>query len=388
MTTRSPQEPTTQRDTDRLIDLIYDAAVEPERWGAVLTQLSDHLSSDSGVLFGQSILGKKVFWSHLGRADPECCAIYSERHMHNPWSLGMIDKPEGAVVISEELAPREELVRTAFWHDVLRPQGLTHNLMLGLGRRADFIASFNFCRGPGAGPFTERERERLTTLMPHLKRALQLQSRVEGYRAARMAEFSILEQLAIGIVVLDREASVIFANRAACAMHEAGGPILLRDKTVKAAVGEHARALAELVRSCVHGGAGGAIPIGDARQPPAIAVVAPLRRSELNVIDTRDADDMRAVLFITQKPEHALAQEILTQLHRLTPAEARVAASLAHGSSAVDAAEALGVSVNTVKTHLRRVFEKTGVSRQAELASLLAPLHILDFAELAAKTAA
>jgi DNA-binding CsgD family transcriptional regulator len=40
----------------------------------------------------------------------------------------------------------------------------------------------------------------------------------------------------------------------------------------------------------------------------------------------------------------------------------------------VETASALGVSANTIKTHLRRVFEKTGTTRQAELARLMASL--------------
>jgi len=37
----------------------------------------------------------------------------------------------------------------------------------------------------------------------------------------------------------------------------------------------------------------------------------------------------------------------------------------------------LNVSPNTVKTHLRKVFAKTGVGRQAELARLIASLDLL-----------
>jgi DNA-binding CsgD family transcriptional regulator len=58
----------------------------------------------------------------------------------------------------------------------------------------------------------------------------------------------------------------------------------------------------------------------------------------------------------------------------LTQAEARVAIAVAMGLNIPEVARQIGLSPNTVKTHLRRVFDKTGTARQAELARLMALL--------------
>ena len=56
----------------------------------------------------------------------------------------------------------------------------------------------------------------------------------------------------------------------------------------------------------------------------------------------------------------------------LTSAEAVVAQLLVqHAGSVRDIADRLGVSVNTAKTHLKRIFDKTGVRRQSALIKLL-----------------
>jgi DNA-binding CsgD family transcriptional regulator len=44
---------------------------------------------------------------------------------------------------------------------------------------------------------------------------------------------------------------------------------------------------------------------------------------------------------------------------------------LAGGASLGEVARALNISANTAKTHLSRIFSKTGVSRQADLLSLI-----------------
>jgi pimeloyl-ACP methyl ester carboxylesterase/DNA-binding CsgD family transcriptional regulator len=61
----------------------------------------------------------------------------------------------------------------------------------------------------------------------------------------------------------------------------------------------------------------------------------------------------------------------------LTPAEARLAARLRFGQSLKEAAEELGISVNTARNQLKSVFEKLGVNRQADLVRHLAELAAL-----------
>ena len=63
--------------------------------------------------------------------------------------------------------------------------------------------------------------------------------------------------------------------------------------------------------------------------------------------------------------------ELVQSLFDLTPAEARVARSLASGKTVEAIATEGGVSLNTVRTHVRHVLAKTGCERQAEVVALL-----------------
>ncbi len=55
----------------------------------------------------------------------------------------------------------------------------------------------------------------------------------------------------------------------------------------------------------------------------------------------------------------------------LTPAEARAAALIARGATAREAAQALGISPETIKTHMKAVLQKTGAKGAKDLARLL-----------------
>ena len=53
--------------------------------------------------------------------------------------------------------------------------------------------------------------------------------------------------------------------------------------------------------------------------------------------------------------------------HLLTPREAELVTMLQHGSSNAEIAEALGVGVETVRTHARNIYRKLGVTSRLEL---------------------
>ena len=74
----------------------------------------------------------------------------------------------------------------------------------------------------------------------------------------------------------------------------------------------------------------------------------------------------------TQDPVQAplMPGEAFARLHRLTGGELRVLLALAQGLSGLEAAAMLGIGEPTVRTHLQRIFSKTGTSGQAGLLSL------------------
>ena len=77
-----------------------------------------------------------------------------------------------------------------------------------------------------------------------------------------------------------------------------------------------------------------------------------------------------------QSEAEVLSSDLVQRTFALAPAEARVAALIGGGLSPRRAAEKLGISEGNVRTTLKRVFEKMGVSRQSELAVLFTKLSL------------
>ena len=87
-----------------------------------------------------------------------------------------------------------------------------------------------------------------------------------------------------------------------------------------------------------------------------------------------------AALFVRKVAMEMAGSEIIARSFELTPAELRVMLSIVDVGGVPETAAALGVAESTVKTHLHRVFAKTGANRQADLVKIAAgfsnpPVH-------------
>ena len=83
-----------------------------------------------------------------------------------------------------------------------------------------------------------------------------------------------------------------------------------------------------------------------------------------------------SVLIVDPERPRAVSRHLMSRLYGLTPREAALASVLSTGATVRAAAAELGITYETARTHLRRVFEKTGTSRQTELIVLLSRLPI------------
>jgi DNA-binding CsgD family transcriptional regulator/PAS domain-containing protein len=364
---------------EQLLDLIYDAATEESLWSDVLAGIADLTGSLNGALFGQVIGASKVYFSHVTRSSEECLRAYRERHVQNPHSLYMDKQPAGALVASDEIISLSELKKTAFYDEVFRPQDVAHTAMIPLESRHGFTAAFNLCRSERQGPFEERQMATLKRLVPHMRRSTTLGFRLQGYRALQRAESQALDRLSAGVILLDRSAKIIFANKAAEFLGSDTGPLRLHKKGIAAFSPSFSRRLDELVQSTLRGVPAATMSIPHPDDGRLVTLfVSSVRSRDIDRLSDLDMRDAVAMIFVFDPAGPAeVPPAWLMDAYRLTSAEARVALQAASGHSVAGIGAQLNISPNTVKTHLRRVFAKTGAHGQAELAGLVASLRLM-----------
>jgi DNA-binding CsgD family transcriptional regulator/PAS domain-containing protein len=368
------------RPGQRLLELVYDAATESTLWRSVLTGIADLTGSQGGVLFGQSVEAATVYFDYNGRLSEEANRVYQERHMNNPWSIAMETQPVGHVVFSDDVVPLRSLQHTGFFDEVLASQDVAHNAMIALAAKNDFRVAFNICRSTRQGPFGPDERQVLAVLVPHLRRSIRLGFRIEGYRALQRAQYHVLDHLSAGVVLLDRRARIVYANPAATALGSPGGAFGLRRSGVTALSSAHARRLGALVHAALRGmpAATMSAPRADDGRLVTVLVSSVCGRDVGRFSDLGMPDAAVMLFFIDPANRLDVPLAWIMDAYGLTRAEARVAVAMSAGITALECANQLGLSLNTVKTHLRKVFAKTGTGRQVELACLVASIGLLS----------
>jgi DNA-binding CsgD family transcriptional regulator len=78
-----------------------------------------------------------------------------------------------------------------------------------------------------------------------------------------------------------------------------------------------------------------------------------------------------SVLIVDSESQAEPDPAVLRELFSLTPAEARVAGRLVLGRNVEEIAADVGTSIETVRTHIKRILSKTATDRQGELISLV-----------------
>ena len=165
----------------------------------------------------------------------------------------------------------------------------------------------------------------------------------------------------------------ILTNRAADAILQRGDGLLSRDGLRAASRQETAKLRNAIAAVCTQQDSG--IP----RSETVVRVYRPsgLKPYEVLVCPLPSQSSLRkggaaAALFITDPEEGAtLDSRALHQLFGLTPAEIRLCIALVKGMSVEEYALEAGISSNTARTHVKRIYAKTGVRRQSELVRLL-----------------
>src|SRR5829696_9575955 len=192
---------------------------------------------------------------------------------------------------------------------------------------------------------------------------------------------SAIHHLPFGIMVVDVQRKVLAANRVAKDILQAGDALVERQSVLRAYQREDderlRQALAEAAAVRSNSAWSACIRLSRRYGKSAYtAIVSPL----FDAVDVRSTVGNRAVLITITDPDREHSSGLIKALQQafgLTPAEAQTASLVGSGLSPQDAADQCGLSVGTIRSELKSIFAKVGISRQSELASTVAHLALL-----------
>ena len=376
---------TTHERYGALLDTIYAAAVDPSQWPEALTRASDYLGAVGGALIYHAPPPGRGF-AVLGRLSEELAALYWQQYAgRDPWVIAMKNFAFDRPIAPSRLVEMSVIRRTGYYADILQPSGIEDLLAVSIRPLAakGGVGGFSFGLSERAVERTDERLRRLGRLLPHLSRAVDASLQLGRYADGSRQLARVLGGMQNPALLLDARGRITYANAGAEALLAMNDGLAVTrgvDLCLTAALPAETAALKRALGEAL------SVANGEDR-----ALQAPLRltqpsgRAPLLIIPVplpppafamwELVESARAMVIVIDPEAGSLpVVEGAQAAFGLTAAEARVAALVGGGLSGPQSAAALGVSPETVKTHLARCFAKTGVHSQAELARLLAAL--------------
>ena len=263
----------------------------------------------------------------------------------------------------------------------MRPQSLIDCMHVTVDKWGATLALFAVSRGKHDGVADQQARYRMQLVAPHLRRAVSVARVMENKQAQADALAETFDALRAGMFLVDRNGRVVHANAAGRSMIAEGNALF----TSCGRLFLHGpRGNNQLAGMFAAAGAGDAalraarvtLPLNARSGRRYVAHVLPLT-SGLRNRAARTYSAVAALFVHSATAASPSAPEVIAKAFRLTPTELNVLLAIVEVGGVPEVADTLGIAPSTVRTHLNRVYDKTGVRRQAGLVKLVAAFTIL-----------
>jgi DNA-binding CsgD family transcriptional regulator/PAS domain-containing protein len=365
-----------ESDLASLIAVVYEAGMDFSLWPYALGRIASAFGAPSAGIARQGRTLSEC-WGFSSAIDADTEKRYIDYyHSVNPIWQRASATPVGTVQTDTMVMPRRELKRTEFFNDFLVPQQMESMLnavvLVEEGRQTVVTVRRN--------PEFEADNVELYKLLtPHLQRAVQINIKLAKAEVNQNSSVAALNHLEDGILFVDLDANVKFANQAAEHCF-ANGDLRLRKGRLHATSAHETAALHAVIATCarsrIQHQPRDFVSLRREGRSPLSLLVAPLP-SENSFLLT--PTQTMAVIFVNDPDKVSKPTPVqLRKKFGMTPAEAGFALEISKGDGIQAAADRLSISMGTARTHLSRIFNKTGTRRQAELVGVLISAGKMD----------
>ena len=359
-----------------VVGKIYDATLTPGEWPAALHAVCKFVGVQTAALTSYDIYDRKPPWQFQVGYDPRWMQLYTEKYLAlNPYMDDVARLGAGEWNYSSRRPDYQDLFQSEFYQGWLKPQNFIDASVLMIDKSTNSITTLVNVRTESQGTFDDATMALLMTLYPHIRRAA-LIGRVIGDHQKQAAEYaSTIDSLAAAIFVLTASGRLSQANAAGKALLASGTPLRTVNGRLELVDGPANRSMRMALAAARDGEAhlgdkGISIPVRGSNGTEYVVHMMPLNKARQMSIK---ADQGAAVaVFVTQiDAGDADAIAAFAERFGLTAQETRVLQTVVEVGGVPAAAEILGISPATARTHVTAIFDKSGVRRQADLVRLL-----------------
>lgn len=366
----------------RALAAIHEAMLDDARWPAAAGRIDEacgvrgnDLLVTEGPIDGPRLLFTGIYRRGQQREDLERHYMVDCYHIDEAIPR-MVEVPFGRLVHTRDLYSAEELEASAVYNEALPRAACQDGLRVRLGGLDGTRIAWNLADPADSEGWGSSRTAMVARLMPHIRQFVAVRQALVRAEARSATVTSLLDSTRVGVVHLDRRGRILEVNDRARAILRDGDGLSDRRGTLRARTPGDQALLDELLAN--------ALPASDA---PAVSGSMLLRRSSVLprfVVHVKPVAAPRldygarhvAVVVLIVEPGrlHRIDPEVVARTLELTPGETQVAVWLAEGKGVREMAETTGRTEGAIYRHLKQIYQKQSISRQADLVRLVLSL--------------
>lgn len=363
-----------ERQHQTLLDSLYLAPFNEAGWQTFLNTLVELSDSRSARMLILNRAADKVFSSIQVNTDARAHQDYVDHYVNLcPWRPELQSKTPGKLYSTylDFSCDQNSFYHSGFFNDWARPLDIHHGACGTVWCHDDLNIQLLVQRTGGQGHFAPDTMHTLNALLPHVRRALRIET-LQWQQRYQHAARDQQNNCAAMMLVNDQGRVVYCSKEAEEYLNDANtlglraGHLQLRSHHAQQSL--LATLSAVLDRHTDH--AGNVVAVERPGQPDLRLLVMPVHPDATdNPLFPSRA--FAAVFIVDVESEVHIDQPLLAQLLGLTTAETRTAAAVARGMNPTEMARYFNLSVHTARSQLKSVFRKTGTSSQSQLGKLV-----------------
>ncbi len=364
------------------VETIYGAAATPDHWPRALQAIADSLDDVGALMIYQRDNGS------LGTIASPALEAAQRSYQEDGWWQHDIRFARAAergylartdAVTERHVTSPEEIETHPFYTQFLAPRGLKWFAGTALSPEPHVQVAIAVQRSSLKPAYSDAELERVARLGRHVEQALRVGIRLIDAEASNLALGDALSRLGAAVFLVDEAGRVLFSNQAAQDLAE--GALAIIQERITAPIHTENEALKAAIAAAVDCNP---FMLNEDPKPVLLhdpvsnlllaAYVLPVAAGSEHSADRLLAGVRATIVVMTSDPRRPADPTIVRDLLGLTLGEARVAALVGFGVAPAETAQLLKIPEKSVRWALKRVFQKSNVSRQSELAALLTKL--------------
>lgn len=360
-----------------LIGLGYDAGLTRSAWLLFADKLAAASGSDTAMIQYHDHAHPEhsfLLCSGLGSEFEQAFAEINRLGDDDQFWAAIRSQPSGTIKLSQEIMSADARHKSPAYRRVAKPWRLEHFLISAIDTDNGISAFLSLGRTDRRKPFVAGDKSLFgTTVLPHLRRSFALHRAYTTSRETNIALSAVIDLLPYGIVVFDNCGRPVAVNNWASTIFNATQGLALINGRLHASDPAAQTRLEAALQAA----------LATSIMPPDTVVIPRKGHtppyqvvfSQLGLHSDSEGFPVGSTVLALIHEGWVMGSRyvptVLRYTYRLTRAEIHLCQAMLDGKSLPGAASTLGISRNTAKTHLARIFDKTGVRSQPALLRLL-----------------